>query len=251
MIFYFSGTGNSRRIALRLAGLTADKAVDIVSLTDIPDPKTERRIGLVFPVYAWGLPEPVEKFLERLPAADCYTFAAVTCGADAGHALKKAGKIRPLSAAWSVAMPNNYVIGSQLEEEETVLRKLRAADEQTEEIAREILEEKRVYRVHEGALPRLKSNLIHPAFNRFARRTAPFYATDACNGCGTCARNCPAKAIALEGGRPVWTRQNCFQCLRCLNACPQTAIQYGKATEKRRRYTAERYATPDDGRLLP
>ena len=63
MIFYFSGTGNSRRIALRLAGLTADKAVDIVSLTDIPDPKTERRIGLVFPVYAWGLPEPVESFL--------------------------------------------------------------------------------------------------------------------------------------------------------------------------------------------
>lgn len=104
MIFYFSGTGNSRRIALRLAGLTADKAVDIVSLTDIPDPKTERRIGLVFPVYAWGLPEPVESFLKRLPAADCYTFAAVTCGADAGHALKKTGKIRPLSAAWSVAI---------------------------------------------------------------------------------------------------------------------------------------------------
>lgn len=47
MIFYFSGTGNSRRIALRLAGLTADKAVDIVSLTDIPDPKTERRIDRI------------------------------------------------------------------------------------------------------------------------------------------------------------------------------------------------------------
>ena len=80
MIFYFSGTGNSRRIALRLAGLTADKAVDIVSLTDIPDPKTERRIGLVFPVYAWGCPnrwrafsngcrQPIVTPLPRSPAA--------------------------------------------------------------------------------------------------------------------------------------------------------------------------------------
>ena len=41
-------------------------------------------------------------------------------------------------------------------------------------------------------------------------------------------------------GKPAWGRQ-CYQCLRCIHECPQEAIQYGKGTEKRGRYTIGRY----------
>ena len=61
-----------------------------------------------------------------------------------------------------------------------------------------------------------------------------------CNGCGLCAKYCPASAISLQNGKPVWKDQY-YQCMRCINACPQQAIQYGKGTIKRRRYMIQDY----------
>lgn len=37
MIFYFSGTGNSRWAARQIAALTGDEAVDIVEMNQAPD----------------------------------------------------------------------------------------------------------------------------------------------------------------------------------------------------------------------
>lgn len=108
------------------------------------------------------------------------------------------------------------------------------------EMAQEITARQPVYRVREGSLPGLKSGPVHFGFNRFARSTKPFYTTDACDGCGLCARDCPAGTIRLESGLPVWG-DHCYQCLRCLHACPRQAIQYGKETEKKGRYRLGQY----------
>ena len=55
MIFYFSGTGNSRWVAEQLAQLTGDESCDITALTEVPEIQNEKQIGFVFPVYAWGV----------------------------------------------------------------------------------------------------------------------------------------------------------------------------------------------------
>ena len=54
MIFYFSGTGNSRYVAKHIATLTNDTLVSITE-KDIK-PTTDARIGLIFPVHAWSAP---------------------------------------------------------------------------------------------------------------------------------------------------------------------------------------------------
>jgi Pyruvate/2-oxoacid:ferredoxin oxidoreductase delta subunit len=46
-----------------------------------------------------------------------------------------------------------------------------------------------------------------------------------CSGCGLCARCCPAGAIRMRGGRPVWSL-SCDGCLLCFNLCPSKAIQF-------------------------
>lgn len=240
MIFYFSGTGNSRWAAQQLAAQTGDRAQDIARLSTVPDYTAEGQIGLVFPVYAWGAPEPVLTFAKALPVADVFSFAVATCGSEAGHTLKKLSRVFPLQSSYSLVMPNNYILGADVDDEATARAKIDAAEKELAVIAQEVTARRPVYRVAEGSMPVLKSGIVNFGFNKFARSTKSFYATDACNSCGRCARNCPTHTIRLHAGKPVWGTL-CYQCLRCLHECPQRAIQYGKGTETKSRYTIGLY----------
>lgn len=245
MIFYFSGTGNSAWAARQLARLTEDEAYDIANRNELPSLDDAKQIGFVFPVYAWGAPQIMTEFVKKLPKFQGFTFGVCTCGGDAGLTMKQFSKRYFLSSSYSLLMPNNYIIGSDTDEESEIHQKIAAAREELEQMAREIRRREQVYRVHEGALAGIKSHLINVGFNRFARSAKPFFAGENCNGCGQCARNCPASAISLRDGRPAWAAQ-CFQCLRCINECPRQAIQYGKATAGRRRYTIRAYLPQDE-----
>lgn len=241
MIFYFSGTGNSKWVARKIAEKINDKAYDITSLNIIPKLNNESQIGLVFPIYAWGVPEVMNEFAKNLEKTEVFTFGICTCGADAGIALKKLSKIYRLDSCYSVIMPSNYIVGEDMEKENVILQKLENAKKEIDVISKEIIQRKKVYRVNEGKMPTLKSNIVNKGFNKFARTTKPFYVDkEKCNGCGLCAKSCPTSTITLVEGKPIWN-EKCYQCLRCINYCPQEAIQYGKATEKRGRYYIEKY----------
>lgn len=211
----------------------------------VPDLKNETQIGLVFPVYAWGAPEPMLSFVKTLGKTDTFTFGVCTCGEEAGYTMKKLAKIFPLHSSYSLVMPNNYVIGSDVDDAQTVRRKIDAAYTEIQKLAQEVMQRTPVYRVTEGAHAALKSGMVNFGFNKFARSTKAFYATDTCNSCGYCAQNCPAATISLANGKPTWGKR-CHQCLRCINACPQRAIQYGQSTETRGRYTIEQYVKTAD-----
>lgn len=245
MIFYFSGTGNSAWVARQLAKRTGDVACDITTLKEPPNLDSDRQLGFVFPIYAWGAPEIMAEFAKKLPKTQAFTFGVCTCGADAGLALKQFSKQYPLSSSYSLVMPNNYIIGSDTDEEGGIRQKITVARAELERISGEIQRQERVYRVHEGGQAGLKSRFVNFGFNKFARSAKPFFAQDSCNGCGLCEKNCPAHAITLQDGKPVWAAQ-CYQCLRCINECPQQAIQYGKSTAGRRRYTIRGYLPQDE-----
>lgn len=243
MIFYFSGTGNSRWAAQQLAERLGDTARDILKLDGEPAAlEAEERIGLVFPVYAWGVPGLVLSFARSLPKTEAFRFGVCTCGSEAGYTMKKLAKVLPLQSSYSLVMPNNYILASDVESGAVIQEKIAAAEAAIERMAGEIREKKPVCRVEEGAFAALKSGPVHEGFERFASGTKGFYASDACNGCGLCARDCPSEAISMTAGKPVWIRKTCCQCLRCINACPRQAIQYGKDTRKRGRYTFEKSA---------
>ena len=80
MIFYFSGTGNTRWAAIRLASATQERLIDIAeeirrmktSGVDKTEPfilKEGERLGFVFPVHGWRVPRLVRDFLSRLEVA--------------------------------------------------------------------------------------------------------------------------------------------------------------------------------------
>jgi len=234
MIFYFSGTGNSKWIAQEIAKRTDDQVdsiVDYKTLVKIED----KVVGLVFPIYAWGAPELVLEFVKKIEGRPSFSFAIATCGGEAGYALDKLDKAFPLDSMYTVVMPSNYIMGADVEDEESIISKIEKAKTKLEKISSQIKSKEKVKDVIIGSMPWIKSNLFNIGFNTFGRRTNPFYATDKCISCGKCVDNCPANTIKLVNGKPQWG-QKCYQCTACINLCPVRAIEYGKTTTSRGRY---------------
>ncbi|MFH0993872.1 MAG: EFR1 family ferrodoxin [bacterium] len=248
MIFYFSGTGNSRHAALSIAQTQKDRIVSIAKEFDIPGNRYEydfhpgELFGIVFPVHAWGAPQIVCDFVDRIQITGSvpFVFCLATCGAEEGAAsamIRKhlARKRVVLDAAFSVVMPNNYLIGYELDDPAVQAEQLRQADERLTHINDLITRRiKGTSLVIPGKTPRFLTALIHPLFNRFAIRTRPFYATDVCTSCGLCERLCPVHTIKVVG-KPIWGK-SCTQCLACISGCPVAAIEYGKGSVGKKRY---------------
>lgn len=238
MIYYFSGTGNSRWVAEQLASRTSDVAQNLIG-RPAPAPVDGEVVGIVFPVYAWAAPEPVVEFVKLLSGTPAFTYGVCTCGGEAGFAMQKLSQIFHLDSVYSVEMPNNWVMGSELESEASISAKITNAQTRFNAIAAQILNRQSVFEVQSGSLSWLKSNLLNRGFNFAARSTKPFFVTSRCISCGICARDCPAHTITMVNGKPEWGNK-CYQCTACINLCPTEAIEYGKVTAKRGRYNIEK-----------
>ena len=140
MIFYFSGTGNSYQAARAMCA-PGEQPLDMAECLReerfrfAPDPAEP--VGFVFPVYYGGLPGVVADFLKRLllERPPQYCFAVLTCGSGsyaAPEMLAKALHARGvrLHAAFTVIMPDNYVIMLRIPSEKEQRRMLAAAAEQ-------------------------------------------------------------------------------------------------------------------------
>lgn len=101
MIFYFSGTGNSKWVAEELAHRLKDKAVFI------PQAKTEykldedEKIGFVFPIYAWSAPKIVFDFIDRVQFENVknpFVYFVCTCHTQTGTIDKIMKKLLPKKA---------------------------------------------------------------------------------------------------------------------------------------------------------
>ncbi|MCH5218180.1 MAG: EFR1 family ferrodoxin [Muribaculaceae bacterium] len=248
MIYYYSATGNTAAAARYLANTLGQSAVDI--LKDSPEsplPGDDEPIGIMFPIYCWGIPPVVTEFLHhRLlhqVSGSRYLWGVCTCGDEAGTAMRelnqavKAARGREADALWSVIMPNTYVMlpGFDTDSAEVEKAKLAAAPRRLDAIAAKINERARgLYDVKEGSFPRLRS-AIFPAFRRWGVNTAWWHVSDACIGCGRCASVCPADNLTMADNRPVWGRR-CFSCCACYHCCPTHAISYASFTKGKSQY---------------
>lgn len=59
-----------------------------------------------------------------------------------------------------------------------------------------------------------------------ALRPRPVFTHKKCDGCGTCMRACPAKAITLDSGRrPHVNVKTCIRCYCCQELCPKNDVE--------------------------
>jgi ferredoxin len=246
IIYYFTGTGNSLAVAKGLCSRIGDcELIPIASLRMDPGPVVPDadRVGIVCPLYFFGLPAIVADFSRRLDLSKIgYAFSVVTMGGSGGPAalrqldgiLKEGPGRRGLDAGFFVRMPGNYILMYESLEQERIERTIQAANRRVEEIADMV---KRGVRRKPGWSP--FASFIHHLMNPWFIRGVhdadrKFSVDDRCTSCNTCVEVCPVGNIRLENGRPVWLHR-CEQCMACIQTCPTNAIQ-AKKTEGRRRY---------------
>jgi NAD-dependent dihydropyrimidine dehydrogenase PreA subunit/flavodoxin len=248
MIFYFSGTGNSKHAAKEIAKVQGEEIVDIAQemqrgLDELSyELKENEKLGFVFPVHAWGPPDILIRFIKKIKiiGSKPYIFSVVTCGEEEGRTSKILEKQLlasglSLDSSFSIVMPNNYILGYDIDSQELQKKKLSNTIQKIDHI-NEILSnsEKGITNTIPGRFPSIKSSIINPMFKKSLNVTKSYYALDTCTKCGLCVDICPVGSISLDD-KPAW-QDSCIKCFGCINRCPVQAIQFGKGTEKKRRY---------------
>lgn len=236
-IYYFSATGNSL-YAARAVGAALGGCTVVPMEPDGALPEGMERIGIVFPVFWWGLPKRVIEFASSLNFSgnrDAYVFAVATCGGSRGGALPQLGSLlqkKGHSLDYSIVVPmvGNYVIEYNIPS--SADGKLQKAQARLETAAQDIAQKKKA----KAPVGIPGSGLINSKFlAKVENLDGNFSVSGDCISCGTCSRVCPVENIRMEDGKPTFLH-HCENCLACLHWCPQAAIDYAGKTTNRGRY---------------
>ncbi|RCX14378.1 4Fe-4S dicluster protein [Anaerobacterium chartisolvens] len=236
IIFYFSGTGNSLKVAKDVAAAIED--CEIISMG-----KSHKlsgiyeRIGFVYPMYAGGMPIVVERFIKALDLSEnknSFIFAICTSGSGVAGGLTNISKIiggkgGKLSYGESIRCYSNYVVLYPMGSDPD--NKAKAQAQATKQVIKDI-QSMAVKTIFKNSL----MELIHGLFIKsLANKDKGFNVSEACNNCAICSKVCPVENIKMQDGKPIFLH-HCEQCMACVQWCPKQAINFKNKTQNRGRY---------------
>ncbi len=240
-IYYFTGTGNSLQIANDLS-----KELEECQVRKIADYANERidgkTLGMVFPVYMWGVPLIIADFLQKVNVSkNTYIYAVANYGGMPGKALDQCQEILEkrnltLSAGFLIRMPGNFIIGYGARGE-SEQRKLFAKESKKVRIMADCIKAGKVSRIEKShaMIDRVFANYYYKMISGLHDKDRNFTVDDDCNGCSLCAKKCPVHNITMLEGKPIWNH-HCELCVACIQSCPNKAIDYNGKTKNRKRY---------------
>ena len=247
ILFYFSGTGNARFAAQKIATLVRDKQVEATVYNiaevkrDYPEIPEDALIGFCYPTHGFNAAPSLLNFVFRFPKGKNRVFLLNT------RAGLKAGKVHISGigglALWLPALfllfkgykpigfrpldlPSNWILLHPGLTKNAVKFIVRRCEKTLEKFTEKILSGKPVLN---GLLWLPLDIAVSPIavgyyfFGRYALAKT-FFANYNCNNCGLCIKNCPVQAIKLLDERPYWS-YDCESCMQCVNNCPQRAIE--------------------------
>ena len=261
MIFYFSGTGNTKWAASKTAAALDDQHIDIAATLKHADSdstfsyelKDDEPVGFFFPVHGWRPPLIVKEFVRRLRInqSGSYCYVVCTAGDNVGEAVdileKDLAEVGiKVHSAISLIMPESYVglPFMDVDKPEKEAKKKREADEKLSKFIDDIRQRRHGIRdILIGNWPRINSRLIGDVFIRWIIKDTPFRVDpNRCISCGLCVNNCPVNDMAMdENKHPVWLHNGkCLSCFACYHHCPTRAIEYGGRTKGKGQYYFEK-----------
>ncbi len=250
MILYFTGTGNTKFVAEYIADHVGD---DCVNLNDVLKFKRPLRFNSVkpfvfcAPIYAWRFPKLIEKLISRaeLTGSEQIYFIA-TMGSQTGdfeYSLEKLAYAKDMAymGACGVPMPNNFINGSELPTPEEAEIKIKASLPLMKTLSDRIMQGTMIEKFDDTPFAGLASGTVNYMFSRFYKSSDKFIVSGDCVSCGKCESVCPVNNVRLSLAGVPHFDSYCINCYSCVNRWPQQAINIGKKTEGRRRYSCPEY----------
>ena len=247
MILYFSGTGNSKYVAKRIADALGDALVNLndrIKSGDTSPVEIGERVIIVTPTYAWRIPRVVRDWLRKTELRGAkQVWFVMTCGSEIGNADKYNRELcteKGLSCMGTaqIVMPENYIAMFGVPQADEARRIVAKAEPDIDRAIAALREGLPFPPTRNNLYDRLMSGPVNPIFYACFVKDRAFTAGPACTGCGLCAKRCPTNNISLQNGRPVWGG-SCTHCMACICRCPAEAIEYGRKSRGKPRYHFE------------
>ncbi len=251
-IFYFSGTGNAAQVAewaagaMREAGMTATTVnLGASERRRLEPPAPGHLLGFVSPTHGFNFPPVMLSFLFAFPRTRhrnrvflMNTRAGMKLGrlflpGLSGIALWLAAVVLfakgyRIAGMRPIDMPSNWLSIHPSLRSQAVVAISDRCEAITRRFAMRLASGGTDYRALLDLVQDLAIAPVSLAYYLVGRFVfaKSFYASAACNACGTCQTRCPVQAIETVRGRPFWTFR-CESCMRCMNECPARAIETG------------------------
>lgn len=201
-IFYFSGSGKSKRLA-EYFGKKLNSPIYDITKTDPKDYCCETAV-IIFPVYCQNIPDPVIDFIPNLFAKKI-VFVATYGKKSYGNVIFDAKELTFAEVIGGICVPCGH---SFLEENDCFdFNSLEPIFE-------------RIKNPKPAVISKAKKDFYADLVP--AKRTqlgVKLFRTEKCVHCGKCVENCPTGAISENK-----IGKDCIRCLRCVNECPENAI---------------------------
>lgn len=234
MILYFSGSGNSKFVALYLERLLKD---NVVSLKDIIKEKrslnfvSDKPYVIVCPIYAWRYSSLIEDILKKSKLdGNKKIYFLATMGLNCGNADKYLRKIANSKSMeymgfGKIVMPSNYVVSEKVESKEQIYQTISKAIPIIKNFANSILNNEKINYIKRDKLGFIYSSFFNYGFDHFYKGSKNLIVDDDCIKCKKCISVCPLNNISFIDDKIVISK-NCMFCLSCVNNCPKNAITY-------------------------
>ncbi|PKM38709.1 MAG: hypothetical protein CVV04_14025 [Firmicutes bacterium HGW-Firmicutes-9] len=233
VVFYFSGTGNSRFVAEHFAKTAG---ADCYSIEEPLDAAVllsqEVMVAFCYPVYGSCVAGPMRAFVQARQAelqGKRFVILATQLlfsgnGAQALCALLPGGESNVVYAE-HFFMPNNlcnfpmFSVTNGEKNTRKIRRALRKIDRTAAEITRGVVRRRGFHPI--SILLGKSQSAYWPAIEQ--RAASDIRVSEDCIRCGLCVRTCPTKNLSMEENG-VQQHGKCAVCYRCVNACPKQAI---------------------------
>jgi len=248
LIFYFSGTGNSKQVARWISEFAAARSIECrvldISRTDISQLEpldSNAFIIIISPVHGFNYPKITLDFIRRFPSGKnkivlMNTRAGMKIGSFitpgltgiafilSSLLLKRKGY--KIVGQIPFDMPSNWISIHPALRENAVKFIYQKNYYRAEKHAEKIFFGKNDFLAFRDLIQDI---LIAPVslgyylVGRYAFAKT-FYASYKCDNCDICIKQCPVNAIEKINNHPYWNF-NCESCMKCMNSCPKRAIE--------------------------
>ena len=244
VLYYFSGTGNTKWIAdkFRDSFKLYDIDLHLVNIESVEQVNIKSYVFIIIgsPVYAEVPPKIVDDFLDKLPKTEnrIRTIVYSTQGAKSAAAVsimsrKLEQKGYNIVIQSNIRMSNNYYFSvGKLRTENEQEEILESAKEKVNVLTKYFINNKQMR--EQSSLFRIFVGKVSGRTfkNRIPKLSRNITSTKECVKCGLCLRNCPKGNITFENSHAIF-HSKCILCLRCIYICPINAIRYkGKKIEQ-------------------